>query len=440
MLTPKATALMSSIRAGEDTELERKEVVFRGDRVLLAGEEGRAAPRLAEVFVSMANTRGGAIVMGVRDSDRAVVGIDPGKRDLLEQLVVNAATSNCNPMIVPVLDWEYLPGEDGTLELCLVVEIPRAEFDVHQTSDGRYLQRIGSHRRLIPPDRLARILSARRLASPVEERPVIGASLADLDESRLKKYFRARFPDWSAPDEWAPVLAAHKLAAITGSGAVPTHLGILLFAEQPEQHVYGAFIDVASYKHEVPDGNAADSERITGPLPEQIARALTYLRVSPLTPTVSRKDGGGRHDYPSYAERALQEAIVNAVVHRDYEVRGSQIIIRLFPDRIEFRNPGALYNTLTVENLYAGCQPVRRNQLLAGFMRDYRSAVTGGSFMEARGEGFLNLVRDSVALSGRRPELEQIGDATKLTIHAAKYVERETAPPWPSSSPRPGKR
>ena len=67
-----------------------------------------------------------------------------------------------------------------------------------------------------------------------------------------------------------------------------------------------------------------------------------------------------------------------------------------------------------------------------------RSAVTGGSFMEARGEGFLNLVRDSVALSGRRPELEQIGDATKLTIHAAKYVERETAPPWPS--PRPGKR
>ena len=144
------------------------------------------------------------------------------------------------------------------------------------------------------------------------------------------------------------------------------------------------------------------------------SRAVTYLRIFPLTPTLSRKDGGGRHDYPSYADRALQEAIVNAVVHRDYEVRGSQIIIRLFPDRIELRNPGALYNTLTVENLYAGCQPVRRNQLLAGFMRNYKSAVTGGSFMEARGEGFLNLVRGSLRLSGRRPELEQIGDAAKL--------------------------
>ncbi len=119
-------------------------------------------------------------------------------------------------------------------------------------------------------------------------------------------------------------------------------------------------------------------------------------------------------DYPSYVETALQEAVVNAVVHRDYEIAGSQIIIRMFPDRIEFQNPGALYNTLTIENLYAGCQPVRRNQLLAGFMRSY---------MEARGEGFLNLVRDSLRLSGRRPELEQIGEATRLTIYAARHEE-----------------
>ena len=75
--------------------------------------------------------------------------------------------------------------------------------------------------------------------------------------------------------------------------------------------------------------------------------------------------------------------------------------------------PGALYNTLTVENLYAGCQPARRNQFLAGFMRDYRSPLTGTSYMEARGEGFLKLVRDSERLSGRRPRLEQIGDANQ---------------------------
>ena len=116
--------------------------------------------------------------------------------------------------------------------------------------------------------------------------------------------------------------------------------------------------------------------------------------------------------------------VAHTVVHRDYEARGSQVIIRLFADRIEFQNPGALYNTLTIENLYAGCQPARRNQFLAGFMRDYQSPLTGASYMEARGEGFLKLVRASERLSGRRPLLEQIGDATKLTIYAARPPAR----------------
>ena len=420
-MTMETQALLASIRAGEDTELELKEVVFRGDRIALGSEAGRAASKLAEVFVSMANTRGGTIVMGVRDADRLVVGVDPRKRELLEQFVVNVATTNCNPMIVPALDWEYLPGEGGEPKLCLIIEVPVSPFNVHQTSDGRFLQRIGSHRRLIPAERLARLFSARRLASPVEERPVPGLSLDTLDVLLLKQYFRSRFEDWSPPDDWASTLVAHKLAAVTDSGAAPTYLGVLLFAERPEQYVRGAYIDVASYKQDMLDGAAVDRQQITGPLPSQIAQTLTYLQVSPLNPTASRKDGWGRHDYPSYVDRALQEAIVNAVVHRDYEVQGSQIIVRLFPDRIEFQNPGALYNTLTVENLYAGCQPVRRNQLLAGFLRGYKSAVTGGSFMEAMGEGFLNLVRDSQRLSGRRPELKQLGEATKLTIYAATY-------------------
>ena len=54
-------------------------------------------------------------------------------------------------------------------------------------------------------------------------------------------------------------------------------------------------------------------------------------------------------------------------------------------------------------------------------MKQIKSVLTGSSFMEARGEGFLNLVRDSMRLSGRRPTLEQIGEATKLAIYAAQY-------------------
>ena len=391
--------------------------------MLLGGDGTRPAARLAEVFASMANTEGGTVVLGVRD-DGVPKGIESDKRDLVEQLVINAATENCQPMIVPRLDWEFLPREDGDSRLCLIIGIPASAYEVHQTADGRYLQRIGSHRRPIPEPQLARLLSSRRLAEPVEERPIIDAGVDDLDELRVRRHFLRRFPDWTPPDNWRETLTAHKLAVEVENRVLPTCVGILLFAEQPERFLPGAYVDLVLYRHDEADGNAADRKRFFGPVPEQIEQAVSWLRASPLNPVGSVKDGGGRHDFPAYDDRALQEAVVNALVHRDYEVRGSQVIINMFPDRIVFRNPGSLYNHLSPEMLYAGCQPVRRNQILAGFLRHYVSPVTGGAYMEAIGEGFLNLVRASERLSGRRPLLEDIGTGMRLTIYAALQEHR----------------
>ena len=422
-MTIDIAALMASIRAGEDTTLELKEVAFRGRGMLLGDDETRPVARLAEMFSSMANTEGGTVVLGVRD-DGVPTGIESDKRDLVEQLVINAATENCRPMIVPRLDWEFLPREEGDSRLCLLIGIAASAYDVHQTADGRYLQRIGSHRRSIPGPQLDRLLGSRRLAEPAEERPIMDAAVEDLDELRLRRHFLRRFPDWTPPDNWRETLTAHKLAVEVEKRVLPTCVGVLLFAEQPERFHPGAYVDLVLYRHDEADGNAADRKRFFGPVSEQIEQAVSWLRASPLNPVVSVKDGGGRHDFPAYDDRALQEAVVNALVHRDYEVRGSQVIINMFPDRIVFQNPGSLYNHLTPEMLYAGCQPVRRNQILAGFLRHYVSPVTGGAYMEAIGEGFLNLVRASERLSGRRPLLEDIGTGIRLTIYAARREHR----------------
>ena len=58
-----------------------------------------------------------------------------------------------------------------------------------------------------------------------------------------------------------------------------------------------------------------------------------------MIPTIFRTNGNGHHDYPDYTDWTLRKAIVNAVVHRDYEVQSPHIIIRLLPDHIELRNP-----------------------------------------------------------------------------------------------------
>jgi ATP-dependent DNA helicase RecG len=416
-------SLLSEIAAGEDTFLELKEVVFRGDQVRFAREEGKAQTVLAEVFVSMANTEGGIIVFGVNDN-REIVGIDESKRNILEQFVVNLCLNNCSPGIEPALDWLYLPNSQDEQVLCLKVTIPKAKFYVHSTSDGRYLKRVGSHRALIPPDQLGRLLSARRLAVPAEERPVFRAGIDVLDRLRFDAYYQRRFGVSPNQDqagvEVSQLFVNQKLAVRDESGnLMATILGVLLFAERPELWIDGAFIDVAAYSGFVADGSTADARRIYGPIPEQIEQMLHYFRTSPLIARPSRKDEEGRLDLETYSLLALQEGIVNALVHRDYELEGSQVRIFLFPDRIEIWNPGTLHNTLTEEDLYRGCQPIRRNQLLSGFMRDHVSPLTGRSYMESRREGFLTLVRESERVSGRRPELRVIGQAVRLTIYSA---------------------
>ncbi|HIJ57298.1 MAG TPA: hypothetical protein HPQ03_14420 [Deltaproteobacteria bacterium] len=410
--------LLSEIAAGEDTFLELKEVVFRRNQILI-GDAGRAAPEIAEVFCSIANTEGGVVVFGVR-KDGAIVGIPLEKRDILEQFVVNVGLNSCRPLIEPVLDWLQLPDDNQTLKLCLKVDIPKSRYYVHQTSDGRFLKRVGSHRHPIPPEQLGRLLASRNLLIPFEERPTLGTDLNIIDQGRVEGYYQNRFKRSFSSNGLTleHLLINLKLAVEADERVVPTNLGVILFSDQPERVLDGAFIDIAAYRGNVADGETSDTKRISGPVPEQMLQVLRYFQTSPLIATVSRKEAMGRRDLPAYIDTAMQEAVVNAVVHRDYELTGSQIIIRIFPDRIEIQNPGGLHNTLTEEALYSGCQPVRRNQQLAGFMRDFPSPITGMSFMEARGEGFLNLVRDSLALSGKRPEIKRIGQAVKLTIYA----------------------
>jgi ATP-dependent DNA helicase RecG len=412
-------SLMAEIAAGEDTYLELKEILFKGDQIRLGGA-GKAAKEMAEVFCSIANTQGGVILLGVRN-DGVVVGIAPESRGLLEQFIINVCANNCRPMIEPTLNWLQLPDERGNPRLCLKVEIAKSRFYVHQTMDGKFLKRIGSHRHPIAAEELGRLLAIRNLIMPFEERPALKSNLSMIDRSRFNAYYLSRFKRSFEGEgiSFDQLLVNLKLAFDLDGAVVPSNLGLLLFCEYPERFLDGAVIDIAAYTDEVPDGNTADTKRITGPLPEQIIQVLRYFQTSPLMATLSRKEGTGRRDMPSYVDTALQEAVVNAVIHRDYEVTGSQIIIRIFPDRIEIQNPGSLHNTLTEENLYAGCQPVRRNQQLAGFMRDFPSPLTRTSFMEARGEGFLNLVRESLDLSGRRPEIKRIGEGVKLTIYAA---------------------
>lgn len=138
----------------------------------------------------------------------------------------------------------------------------------------------------------------------------------------MKGYYQNRFKRSFSSEglTFERLLINWKLADESDGRIVPTNLGVILFSERPERVLNGAYIDIAAYRGTVADGETSDTKRITGPVPEQILQVLQYFQSSPLIATLSRKEATGRRDLPAYVDIALQEAVVNAVVHRDYEL------------------------------------------------------------------------------------------------------------------------
>ena len=137
-----------------------------------------------------------------------------------------------------------------------------------------------------------------------------------------------------------------------------------------------------------------------------------------------------RVDLPQYSDRAVFEAIVNAVVHRDYSIRGSRIRLSMFADRIEISSPGALPNGMTVESM--ATRQSTRNETLASVLGRMSVGSIAGSrdrdyFMERRGDGIPIIWSETEKLSGRLPERELIDEAEFRLIIPAAVTEATPA-------------
>ena len=402
--------VLTLLRAGEGTALELREAA---DPVGVT-DGRRADTDLAEVFVSMANTNGGLVVFGVRRPDGKVVGIDPERRDAAERFALHVASARCEPTVLAEPDWVFLSDEGGIGRACLVVRIRPSFRDYHRTSEGRCLRRSGTRRFPAHPELMDRRLTRQRPPTPVEDRPALRSRLPDLDRTLLAAYFRRRFPDWSPPEDWSPLLRNHHFAVETALGVIPTFLGVLMFSERPDDYLPGAFIEMEFHRGDESESKPPTVERITGPLPRHVEQAVSFLEGSLSTQIVSpTEDGAG--DGPRYSIRALQEAVVNAVMHRDY-ADPSPVVVRVFSRRIEFENPGNLCGAEPA-GLYAGALPRRRNQMLVSALASHDSVFDGGSSSKTPDGGFSSLVQESELLSSRCPEIDETQHATRLVIY-----------------------
>ena len=397
--------IRNQLRAGEDGRTEFKEIRF-GDRGVLSPN----TEELAGELVAFANAEGGVVFLGVDDSG-AARGIPPERWDAVEHWLLNVATHNCDPPTRPIVRKALLPDDEESDDRILLAEVPRGLY-VHRTSGGRYYTRVGSTKRDLTPPGLARLFQQRGREYVFDEQPVLAAAVEDLNRNRLEAFF-GRSP--TIP--WLDLLRNTRLTFRDEDGVDrPTVAGLLVFATEPTEFLASGSIEAACYSRtRLSSDDLIHAERLGGPVSDQIDAGIAFVaRFMQASPGKGRSEG----TVSTYDLGVVDEAIVNAVAHRDYAIAGAKIRLFLFANRLELYSPGKLPNTITLDDM-----PYRtftRNQLLAGFLSRLRSKRTGQVFLESRGEGVRKILEDGEAHSGRRPEYELFGDELRLTLWAKR--------------------
>ncbi|MFH1898504.1 MAG: RNA-binding domain-containing protein [Candidatus Desantisbacteria bacterium] len=396
--------LLQKIRLGEDTTIEFKSVRFKGNKIDLSRED------IADEIAAFANTADGVIVFGIDDKSKVIEGIPDFKIDFLETFICEIVNDTIKPAVSVRTVKLNLPGMAGEMLPVLKVDIPRSLF-VHE-SPGGYFTRSGSSKRKLAPDALARLFQQRSQVRIIrfDEQPVPGTNRSDLNDKLWRRF------SFNSSDPSEVILGKLKLITKDETGQWRlTVSGVLLCTDNPEIFIPNAIIESVAYRGTVKDSNYQnDAKTITGSLDAQVREAIKFVKANMKIRAV--KDPG-RIDIPQFSMRAVFEAVVNAVAHRDYSVYGSKIRLFVFNDRLEMYSPGTIPNSMTIESL-----PLRqstRNELITNLIAKCRvdsdAIDTGRQYMmDKRGEGVPIIISESEKLSGKKPIYQMIDDSELL--------------------------
>jgi len=327
-----------------------------------------SANHLTEPISSFAMTDGGLIVLGI-DDKRRLIGCEMSQQ-VLDR--VRRAAHGCG------VDIQMKAIKVAGIPLT-VVAVPEVRGRIVTTPDGRLLRRVGSDSVPLVGDAMARFVREREdRAAEDEALPVFDA--ADFDVDLVNTAL--------AQDARPPVDGPELLRGLIDLGvAVPqsppadaqvTLAAALLFAKAPERFVPGATLQVIRRVGVGPaPGPTEAREELSGPLTQVLDDALAFI--SEHTKRYQVVQGTRRTVLPEYPVEVLREALLNALSHRDYGLKGGTIDVTVWDDRVEVRSPGSLPGPITVDNMrsehYSRNRRLMRVLKLLGLVEEYGEGV-----------------------------------------------------------------
>ena len=366
--------------------------------------------QIAEALVAFANSDGGTLVVGV-ELNGTIKGQDYGES---VENALKEAEENCNPPVV-VGTWEQVEVDGKNV---VAIRIPRS-IELHALGDGRVLVRSGPDNRPLGGHEIRRLASDKSTGD-FEIETVPGATLDDFDPDVVAEFIQKRNErtrkSWTGSSEELLI----EVGACNDKRE-PTVAGVLLFAKYPQQWLPQAgvvFVKFVGTEPRGEDGLAgyARREELTGPLARVVENMwnLTWgeMAVSAVVKGLERME---TYEYPQFAVR---EALVNAVAHRDYRLKGRRIEVRMFSDRLEVSSPGGLPGFITVDNIVT--EHFSRNPRIV-------SGLFQWGYIEELGLGIDKMIESMTTAGHSEPIFDAKPYSFTVTLNNARTKETAAA-------------
>lgn len=311
---------------------------------------------LAQEMVAFSNSAGGSIFIGVND-DGTFSGLTREDMGRLNNLVSNAASQQVRPPINPLTEDIATPGG-----LVMRVLVPQGINRPYMDKDGAIWVKSGADKRKATArEEIQRLFQSAGLIHG-DEVPVQDLTEADVDMSCFKAFYEKKF---EAPfdDNGLSLGETLRNMGLMRDGMLNVS-GALLFAKAPHFRLPAFIVKAAAYPGlDFSNTDYMDSRDITGRLPDMFRQSMSFVREN--IRAVQNGQGINSLGVPEIPSEAMEEIIVNALLHRDYFI-SAPVRLFIFADRVEVISPGHLPNNLTVENIKNGASNIR-NPILASF-------------------------------------------------------------------------
>lgn len=331
---------------------ELQELINKGETLQTEFKSARVHPNtLAAAFVSFLNSSGGVLLYGVED-DKSLSGVED-----VDSACLRVEQILANNIIPPATAYIEATGQ------ILKITLPKGLDRPYHTQGGQCFIRVNAGKRLASREEIRRMYMAAR-AFYYDETTLLDTRLVHLDLPAFDDFlnFAYGYPKDESRTGPERKRLLNNLKAMHGEAL--TVAGILFFGERPQNHLPTARVDFARFAGTSAGKVILDHKTLNGRLSQQLFGMEDLLRLHLSNKgTIRNFEPETRYEIPL---EMLREALVNALVHRDYSL-SAPIRVLMFDDRLEIHSPGCLPNTVTVENIKAGIH-VERNPIILSFM------------------------------------------------------------------------